>query len=477
MATVDTGLFGPTPWEIQQAQQQALQTQAANYAQQTPFQRAAQGMFTAGGQLGGLGAQALGGVNVAQQQAAQNQQALQGADLQTPEGLRAAAKKMLEVGNQKSAYLLSQKAAELEKEQADTEYKKSQVNKNLALENLSYQRAEELARSDALKNLPPAVQAILKFSKMQPTDPGYDSLKKWIDLNTSPADVKDAAGVAEYKFAISPEGGGYKGSFTDWLKSKAQATHITVSSPGSNQLDGATVDMLAQQYLISGTLPAMGMGKDAAATRAAVLQRAAELGTTVPADGGAAPTPAQVAAKVVTGKQDIAAQNRALGAFASGVEGRTVRSLNTAIAHLETLSGLGSQLDNGNIPLFNAAANKLAQMTGSAPPTNFDAAKTIVANEVVKAIINNGGSQKDREDAAAMFDRAKTPVQLQGAIKAARELLSGQMTSLENQFVTTTGRSKEDFRKRLTPATISTLGAGAQAAPAGNRQFKVLGRE
>jgi hypothetical protein len=62
----------------------------------------------------------MGGVNVAQQQAAQNQQALQGADLQTPEGLRAAAKKMLEMGNQKSAYLLGQKAAELEKEQAAT---------------------------------------------------------------------------------------------------------------------------------------------------------------------------------------------------------------------------------------------------------------------------------------------------------------------------------------------------------------------
>ena len=124
MATADTGLFGPTPWEIQQAQQQALQTQAANYAQQTPFQRAAQGMFTAGEQLGGMGAQALGGVNVAQQQAAQNQQALQGADLQTPDGLRALALKVKDY-NPNAAVKLVQKAAEMEKEKADIELSKA----------------------------------------------------------------------------------------------------------------------------------------------------------------------------------------------------------------------------------------------------------------------------------------------------------------------------------------------------------------
>lgn len=119
MATADmSGLFGPTPYEIQQAQQQALQSQASAYANQSPFQRAAQGMFTAGGQAAGMGAQAMGMVNPAVEQAKQQQSAMQGADLQTPEGLRAAAKKMLDVGNQKSAYLLGQKATEIENARA-----------------------------------------------------------------------------------------------------------------------------------------------------------------------------------------------------------------------------------------------------------------------------------------------------------------------------------------------------------------------
>lgn len=119
MAT-DTGLFGPTPWEVQQAQQQQVNTDASNFAQMDPFAKAGMMMYKGGAGIAGAVAPMLGGVNVAQQQAAQNQQALQGADLQTPEGLRAAAKKMLDVGNQKSAYLLAQKATEIERELAAT---------------------------------------------------------------------------------------------------------------------------------------------------------------------------------------------------------------------------------------------------------------------------------------------------------------------------------------------------------------------
>ena len=63
------GLFGPSPWEIQQAQQQAMGRNAAAYAQQSPLERAAAGMYQAGGMLGGMAAGALGGKNVAVEQA------------------------------------------------------------------------------------------------------------------------------------------------------------------------------------------------------------------------------------------------------------------------------------------------------------------------------------------------------------------------------------------------------------------------
>lgn len=128
MAT-DTGLFGPTPWEVQQTQNQQVNDYAANFARMSPFEKAGMLMGKAGAGITGAVAPMLGGVNVPQQQAAQNQQALQGADLQTPEGLRAAAKKMLDIGNQKAAYALAQKATELEKDQADINYKKALATK------------------------------------------------------------------------------------------------------------------------------------------------------------------------------------------------------------------------------------------------------------------------------------------------------------------------------------------------------------
>lgn len=120
MATTLDGMFGPTPYEISQQQAQQSDAAAQRFAQMSPLDRAAMLTYKGGSGLANVAAPMFGGVNVPQQQAQQQQAAMQGADLQTPEGLRAAAKKMLEIGNQKSAYLLAQKAAELEKEQAAT---------------------------------------------------------------------------------------------------------------------------------------------------------------------------------------------------------------------------------------------------------------------------------------------------------------------------------------------------------------------
>ena len=109
MATADmSGLFGPTPFEIQQAQQQALQSQASAYANQTPLQRAAQGMFTAGGQVAGLGAQAMGMVNPQQQIAQKMQEAQSGIDISTPEGMMQYAAKIKDFNPGVAAQIVAQ---------------------------------------------------------------------------------------------------------------------------------------------------------------------------------------------------------------------------------------------------------------------------------------------------------------------------------------------------------------------------------
>ena len=156
-------------------------------------------------------------------------------------------------------------------------------------------------------------------------------------------------------------------------------------------------------------------------------------------------------------------QDAAVKDFATGTQGNQVRSLNVAVNHLDTLGGLVSALKNGDVNALNKAANEYKAQTGSAAPTNFDAAKQIVGDEIVKAIIGSGGASGDRDAAQAAISSARSPEQLSGVINTYQHLLGGQLNGLQNQYKGSTGRS--DFSDRfLTGRTREVLGTG-QAAP------------
>lgn len=149
------------------------------------------------------------------------------------------------------------------------------------------------------------------------------------------------------------------------------------------------------------------------------------------------------------------AANRALGAFTSGPQGNTVRSLNVSVAHLETLRDLGEALNNGDIQAFNALSQAFAQQTGVPAPTNFDTAKAIVADEVAKGVIGGTTAQSDREQLAESIRRASSPQQLEGAIGTFQHLLAGQLGGLRHQYENATGA--KDFQEMLNPETRRVL--------------------
>ena len=149
----------------------------------------------------------------------------------------------------------------------------------------------------------------------------------------------------------------------------------------------------------------------------------------------------------------------------NGSPGAVVASFNKSLSHLDTLGQLGDALKNGNTPLINKIGNYLGEQTGNPAPTNFDAAKQIVGDEVVKAIVGAGGAQADREKAQKVLESAKTPEQLKGAIKTIQDLMIGQLKPLEQQY--TTGARKNDFRdKFLSPQAKALMSAGEAAQPA-----------
>jgi hypothetical protein len=163
--------------------------------------------------------------------------------------------------------------------------------------------------------------------------------------------------------------------------------------------------------------------------------------------------------------------------FATGKQGNTVRSFNVALAHLDTLDKLSDALKNKDTQLINRIGNEFAAQTGSAAPVNFDAAKKIVADEIVKAIIGSGGGVTDREEAAKTVSRANSPEQLKGVIATYKELMRGQIGGLRQQYESTTG--KQDFdTKYLSESGRQTAHAPTKSTP-GNATggIKFLGWE
>jgi hypothetical protein len=222
----------------------------------------------------------------------------------------------------------------------------------------------------------------------------------------------------------------------------------------SGGLSPQALDIAANMVLQSGVMPPLGSGKRASEARLQVMNRVAEMTGTDAAAG---------ASNIIGNQQNTLAAKKALNDFTSGISARKVTANNTAINHLQTMYELANDLNNKDIRIVNAAGNAFATATGQPAPTNFNAAKQLVAAEVIKAVVNNGGGVTERQEAAESFARANSPEQLKGVINTYRVLLGGQLESLEGQYKAGTGR--DDFRSKfLTPNTQKVLPAAPAAA-------------
>lgn len=148
-------------------------------------------------------------------------------------------------------------------------------------------------------------------------------------------------------------------------------------------------------------------------------------------------------------------RSQAMKDFGTGQQGNTVRFLNVAISHLNVLDKLGTALANGDVRTINAIEQRYHQEFGTPAPQNFDAAKQIVADEVIKAVVGTGGAQADRETAQQAVNKASSWEQLQGVTQTYRRLLAGQMVGLQKQYKLSTGN--DDFDSMLLPETRQEL--------------------
>jgi len=230
-------------------------------------------------------------------------------------------------------------------------------------------------------------------------------------------------------------------------------------STGAMGMSTQSLEEAANRYRQDGTLPPnMGRGVQGAAQATAIRNRAAELDSAEGKDAVGA------RGRQLEFKNQYNTQLAADKNFAQGKLGSTVRSLSVATDHLNTLDSLADALNNSDVRLFNAIGNKFATETGQPAPTDFNAAKKIVADEIVKAIVGSGGGVSDREQAAKVIDAANSPQQLKGVIQTYKSLMGGQLGGLKQQYEASTGR--KDFERFLTQGAKTQLMGATQKAPA-----------
>jgi hypothetical protein len=117
-------------------------------------------------------------------------------------------------------------------------------------------------------------------------------------------------------------------------------------------------------------------------------------------------------------------------AFTTGIQGRQLLAFGSAVKHLETLGGLIDALKNKDTIQLNRLNNLWEKQTGQSAVTNFDAAKGIVAKEIMKSIVTGGGGVEERQELSRLMDAAKSPEQLKGVVDTYYELMNAQKENL-----------------------------------------------
>lgn len=137
---------------------------------------------------------------------------------------------------------------------------------------------------------------------------------------------------------------------------------------------------------------------------------------------------------------------------------------NAATLHLAQLGELAAAMNNNPQQLPNAILNKIAQWNGGDAPTNFDALKQIVGQEVTKAIVANGGSAGERDEASKTIAGYSSPAQFTGVINTYQNAMGAQLQALAQRYKA--GGGQKDFSSFLLPEAQTAFQRESSAAPA-----------
>ena len=154
--------------------------------------------------------------------------------------------------------------------------------------------------------------------------------------------------------------------------------------------------------------------------------------------------------------------------FNTGQQGNTVRSMNVAIDHMDSLRDQIKKLPTGQYPAVNEIITNFSKNIGDPRINSYDAMAGLIAAEVTKAVVANGGTGNEREEKEKLLAVQNNPEALRGVLDSYTKLLGGQMHGLKTQYEAGHGNS---WDAKVSPRTSQAM-AESKANRAWNDQDK-----
>jgi len=205
-----------------------------------------------------------------------------------------------------------------------------------------------------------------------------------------------------------------------------QLTHGT--NPDDAPLKDNTIDYVAQQYMLTGQLPAMGMGRAAAANRDRILNRAAEIEQETGATGADA-VERHMTVRTATAALTTVSRQRA-------VIGPAEHTANLNADQVLALAPTGG--GPSGAPILNRWIQAGRQsVLGDPDVSRFNLAVGTLADEYAKVVSGGTGAQAATDSARAEAYRringAMNLQQLRGVVAQMRVEMQNRMSSLADE--------------------------------------------
>lgn len=133
-----------------------------------------------------------------------------------------------------------------------------------------------------------------------------------------------------------------------------------------------------------------------------------------------------------------------------------IRSLNTAISHVDKLSELADDLKNGNVQGVNSFVNWVRTSLGHSEVTNFEMAMGAVAGESANVFKNSGATDQEIDLWKGAMSKVESRTQIGDGLKILSGLFAGRMDAIQYEWHRVFG--DDEYFPMLTPAARKALG-------------------